>query len=379
MKKLNIFLLVMSISLLLSCDKDNETYDNKVFLKTSSKVNELILKGSTPELTRNIQAAIAKPEQQEVKITYKPDFTLVDNYNKAYSDKAVALPAPNFELAKTEASIPAGNVTSDETLLKFKDLSKLNRETIFVLPITIASASINVLESARTMYYVVKAGALINVVADIEENYLTIDWKKPEVCNNLSTLTMEALIKVRNYDKMISTVMGIEGQFLIRLGDAGFPSNQIQVATNRGNFPDGDSKKGLPTNEWTHIALTYNSADGKMIIYVNGKKQSEDTKNVGKVNLGRRGVNGFCIGRSYANDRFLSGEISECRIWNVVRTQEEIATNSYSVAPDTKGLVAYWKFDDEQPLTIRDHTANGNNAIASKTLKWVQVSLPKAK
>ena len=55
---------------------------------------------------------------------------------------------------------------------------------------------------------------------------------------------MEALIRARNFDRKISTVMGIEGYFLIRIGDAGFPPNQIQIATSDGNFPNADSNKG---------------------------------------------------------------------------------------------------------------------------------------
>jgi hypothetical protein len=113
-----------------------------------------------------------------------------------------------------------------------------------------------------------------------------------------------------------------------------------------------------------------------MILYVNGKIQGESTKSLGSVSLGRGGVDGFNIGRSYADDRYLAGDISEARIWNIVRTQEEIANNPYSVSPDSEGLVTYWKFDDEESLIVKDHTGNNNNAKANKPLKWTKVSLP---
>ena len=379
MKKHYIFLLLLITTVLFSCEDSKETFDNKVFLNASSKVTETIMKGETGDIEKVIQSSLANPEIIDIKVNYNISSSMVNVYNKAYSDNATMLPAENYELTKTNVSIFAGSTLSEESSLIFKDLGDLDRETVYVLPISIASANIEILKSASTLYYIFKAGALINVVADIAENYLLVDWKNPGVVNNLSQVTMEALIRARDFDRQISTVMGIEGTFLIRLGDAGFPSNQIQIATSRGNFPSGDSQKGLPTNEFTHIALTYNSAESKMILYVNGKVQGESTKNLGSVNLGRGGVDGFSIGRSYADERYLAGDISEVRIWNVVRTQDEIANNPYSVSPDSEGLVTYWKFDDEDSKTIKDYTGNNNNAIANKPLKWNKVTLPEPK
>jgi len=362
--------------LLSGCQKDDDDFDNKLYINSSDKVGELLLKGKINELTQSFESALAKPENYDVDVVYKVNNNLVDVYNSAYYDQAIMLPTENFLLENAKVQIKAGNVRSTETTVQFIELEKLDRDLVYVLPVTIDHANIEVLESDRTLYYVIKGAALINVVGDIEENFLSVKWAKPEVCNELTELTMEALIRVRNYDRLISTVMGIEGKFLIRLGDAGFPSNQIQIATSKGNFPAADSNKGLPTNEWVHVALTYNSADGAWIIYVNGKKQSEGVKTLGTIDLGVGGKDGFYIGRSYEDSRFLAGEISECRIWNVVRTQEEIAANPYFVEPKSEGLVAYWKFDDESALSVQDHTGNGNHAVANSALKWTPVSLP---
>ena len=367
-----LFLMIFSFG----CDGSDDDFDNKVYVSSSSKTSESLVKAGVNDVEKSIQAAIAKPSMQDIIVNYNIDPALVATYNLAYYDNAEMLPAENYSLPENTVSITAGNVLSKEIKVLFKDLSQLDREIVYVLPVSMDSEDIEVLESARTLYYVIKGAALINVVADIEENYLTVNWTNPDVCNNLSQLTMEALVRISNFDRMISTVMGIEGQFLIRLGDAGFPSNQIQVATSNGNFPDGDSNKGLPTNEWVHIALTYDSATGEMIVYVNGSKQSETTKSLGDVNLGQGGTSGFCIGRSWADERYLAGEISECRIWNVVRSKEDIAANPYYVDPASEGLVAYWKFDDESALSVQDHTGNGNNAVANSTLRWTPVTLP---
>ncbi|MDR1091489.1 MAG: DUF1735 and LamG domain-containing protein [Prevotella sp.] len=378
MKRYNLYIISILVSLIFfnSC-RSEEDFDNKIYNVASSRVSNLLIKANIVNEERTLQAAIPKPEKSNINLTYKADPSLVDTYNEAYYDNAIILPADFYELPEPKVTIAAGSVRSNEVAIYFKNVNLLDRDLVYVLPVTIATADINILESARTNYFVFRGAALINVVADIENNNLHIDqWKDPSVVNNLSQVTMEALIKCRNYDRLISTVMGIEGKFLIRIGDAGFPSNQIQIATSSGNFPDADSNKGLPVNEWIHVALTYDSSNGAMKVYVNGVVQSEGTKSIGRVSLGVNGIDGFYIGRSYEDSRFLAGEISECRIWNVVRTREEIANNPYEVDPESEGLVAYWKCDEGGNNTVKDHTANGNDLTSKNDLKWTPVSLP---
>ena len=379
MKKNIFYTLFLFLIALSSCNEDEETFDNKVFIDSSSKVGELLLKGGTNELKSSFHVAIPKAQSDEVTVSCAAAPSLISKYNESYYDEALVLPAEFYEVVGGDVSITAGAVRSKEIEISFKDLENLDTELVYVLPVTISQSNISILESARNLYFVIKGAASINIVGDIDENFLKINWANPDVCNNLTQVTMEALIRVRNFDKMISTVMGIEGKFLIRIGDAGFPSNQIQIATGMGNFPPKDPNKGLPTNEWVHVAFTYDSADGSMIIYVDGKKQSVGTFKVGKVDLGQPGYAGFLIGRSYDNDRGLAGEISEARIWNKVRTQEEIQANFYGVDPTSPGLVAYWKFNDESSTVVKDHTANGNDAEAIKPLRWTSVTLPEPK
>ena len=58
----------------------------------------------------------------------------------------------------------------------------------------------------------------------------------------------------------------------------------------------------------------------------------------------------FKIGHSYGErddmTRQLNGEICEVRIWNVIRSQEEVYKNMYDIVPTTPGLKAYWKFNE---------------------------------
>ncbi len=378
MKSNYILTLLLSCIVFTSCRNDSGSFDNKVFIDGKASTSQLLVKAGVNSFTRTLTAAIAQPYATDVTVNYAISQSKVAKYNRMYEQEALILPEEYYTLSANSGNIIAGTIKADDVTLQFTDLDQLDREEVYVLPVSITKSNMDILISDDTKYYVIKGASLINVVGDIEENYLTIDWQDPSVVNNLSELTLEALIRCRNYDRQISTVMGIEGSFLIRLGDAGYPSNQIQIATSGGNFPSADSNKGLPTNEWIHIALTYNSTSGESVLYVNGKEQGSRVKSIGDINLGRSGTGGFCIGRSYADERYLAGEISEVRIWNKVRTIEEIVNNPYYVSPDSEGLVAYWKFDDKSTFRVKDYSGNGNDALANSELKWTPVELPES-
>lgn len=384
MKRFKLY--IMSIALcgtLLTGCQDDESFDNNAYINSSAKTNNVLLKSTIATDERSFQVALAKPEDKEVTLTFKAEPELVATYNAAYYDNAVMLPNGHYNLPVKELKIAAGSVSSTHINVYFEKLNELDREQIYVLPITVDNANIGVLKSASTMYYVFKGAALINVVADIEKNNVYVDWKNPNVVNNMRKITAEALIRVRNFDKMLSTVMGIEGQFLIRIGDAGIPSNQLQVATSGGNFSSGDL--AIPTNEWVHIAVAYD-ADAKTVdVYINGRNMASGSLDCGSVNWGIPHSDEsdgkprcFWFGYSYDNNRYLAGEISECRIWNRILTSVEINEKNhfYEVEPSSEGLVAYWKFDEGSGVVIKDYSVNENHATASEALKWTSVELP---
>lgn len=381
MKLKNLYLLSITLLAvaLTACNDDTETFDNQVYVDASVKTSSILLKPSIPTVESQFRIAMAKPENQNVNISLKVEPALVETFNAAYYNNAEIVPAGYYTLETQQTVIPTGSVLSDVITVKFDKLSELDSEKVYVLPVTIEQANIGILQSARTMYYVLKGAALINVVADITENSVFVTWNTPEKVNGLRQLTAEVLIRVNKFGKEISTVMGIEGHFLLRIGDAGVPDNQLQIATSAGNVTSSDLV--LPTGEWTHIAVTYDADAKKIIVYINGKNKLEVEKDCGAINWGQTKTNegnGFWIGHSYNYKRWLEGEISECRVWNKVLTADDINVKDhfYEVNPDTEGLVGYWKFNEGVGTVIADHTGNGNNATALETITWNAVELP---
>ena len=382
MKKLVKYMpLVAAACLMTACQNNDEAnFKSKAFIDGKTFTSETIIKGET-NIVKSLTLSTARPAEKELNATFSVAANLVETYNQAYYAKAVMLPDTCYKVVKGDVKINQGSVNSNEAQFAFFKLANLDRAITYVLPVTVNCQDIEVLQSAKNYYFVFRAGALINMVADMSKNYLTVKWATPDLVNNMNQITMEALIYPREFGKLISTVMGIEGNFLMRIGDAGFPDNQIQIATGAGNFPDADSNKGLQTNRWQHVAMTYDADTREVKVYVNGSLQSQGKLRTGKVSIVGNGTDrDFLIGKSYDDARWFEGNMSEVRVWNVVRTQEEITANFYSVDPKSKGLVGYWKMDDStSPNIVKDATGNGNDATANKPLSWHNVSLPEKK
>lgn len=388
MKKYNLFfgLLVSLLAMWgVSCQDDTEFFDSKVITGDAMKrVDTYLLKPGMDEMSQTFQAKIPRPVESDIHVVYKVDPSLVETYNKAYYDAAVVLPESYYEVIEPNAVIHTGSVVSTDVILNFKDLTLLNTNLVYVLPVTVAETNWELLESARTVYYVFKGAALINTVANIKERRLKPTFLHAGVLIGLKTITVEALVRADELNNKISTLMGVEGKFLLRFSDQGLPGNQLQLATASSNATNPNWT--IETGKWVHIAFTYNGNTGQSELFVDGVSRGYGNKSIRTtVNWGysypveqetelRRG---FWIGYSYESARYLDGDICECRIWNRVLTVEEIQAKNhfYYVDPESEGLVAYWKFDEGQGVNVTDY-ANGNDLTANKDLTWKAIELP---
>ena len=376
MKKLSYLFVAATAAIcasLCSCESSNEYFDNKAFI-SSDAVSTILLDGKTED-AKTIVAQVAKPVDKEVKLSFAPDASKLNTYNLAYYDNAVILPEQFYSLSATSAVINAGSIKSTDITVSFSSLDELDRETTYVLPVTASTSDIAMLDSKTTSYYVIRGAALVNVVANIDENYLSlVNPGNASALGGMGEVTVECLARFTEFGKLISTVMGIEGNFLIRIGDAGVPDNQIQLATSNGNVTD--TAWQLETGKWTHIAVTFNSANGAVDVYFNGVHKGNTQYSNYRSNVNWNSSD-FYVGKSWDNNRWFDGEISEARVWNRVLSVEEINAKNhfYKVDAASEGLVAYWKFNEGTGNVITDVT-NGYNLVANSAITWKPVSLP---
>ena len=392
MKKFNkIFLALTAVLALGSCQEDLglDVYENQLYMSSSERT-KLLYVSTEHSYSEVITASIAKPAEEVVNIRYGVDESMVEVYNTLYKDNAVMLPHENYYFSSYTDKINAGDVNSGSINIEFKDVLDLDKNVRYVLPVAIKESNMKILETRATKYYIFQGANLVNIVADMHDNYCDIDWQNPKVVTGLQEVTMEALVNA-NWsmecgDKMC-TIMGIEGYFLMRVGDVGHEKNEFQFC----GYPNGISNGPLiDYQKWTHIALTMSLATGEATIYINGVRQPQSTtvttsswKALGGISfdIDESVCNypDFHIGTAYNNTRNLCGYLAECRIWNRVLSAEELAdqrVRPYYVDPKSDGLVAYWKFNEGSGSTIIDRTGNGNNAIAKYPVKWVEMTLP---
>ncbi len=335
-------------------------------------------------------------------------------YTVPVEGKTVEIPVTaNVEYSITVSAEGNGWLTAEKTdagiKVKAEALTDRKRSATITLAQTDAKEGEEALNRVLT---ITQVSSLISWAADMTGNRLFPKWESTTVSKLgvATALTLEAMVNIDEFHKEINTIMGIEGRFLLRFGDAGLKENTLQIATFAGNaVVDFDFK----TNTWYHIACVYtfslNDYYGSTTIYINGEKVFEKDDWNFQQYLGWQwgyvtGVdfspawsyepNGnrcFWIGYSFDANRDLRGKMTEIRIWNKALTAEEInaPNHFYTVDPKSEGLYSYWKFTEGQGSTIEDATGNGNKLygetnvrkqgsdnIGDEGIKWVEVALP---
>lgn len=209
----------------------------------------------------------------------------------------------------------------------------------------------------------------------------------------MQEFTLEALVKAETFKSAtgsLSTIMGREGHFLVRVGDAGIDSDRLQVVASS---KVEDPNVTLDTGEWYHIAVTM-TYPAHVVVYLNGESVLDGYCQTTSVTFGVDHTSyesdyfrNFWVGYSYDANRDFRGLMSELRIWDRALTGEEINAENhfYTVDPESEGLLCYWKLNEGEGNTFKDYTGNGNDLTGEINVgtdnvtagaQWVDVSLP---
>lgn len=438
---LPVLLALMALS---SCRKDTSGYvfDNVVYLDVAETkaAQPAIVGRKIVERDYRMHAAIAYPAGSDITVKIAVDESEVAKYNAENGTSWEMLDSRYYDFTGGDFVIPAGKTVSDAAVLHLKNLmgegeeeqGALQLDETYLLPVSISDASISLLEESSTVYYLVKRSSNITTAAFLGElnwiNFPTLDEysENSMALNNLTAVTMEAFIYIDKFITTIKTsagndlavnissVMGKETDFLLRIGDAGFQRQQFQLvgeaaSTNFGKMPRSDAGKNIEPGRWYHVACTYDQKTKKACIYVDGELQSEtvggDIEEGSVLNFADRALYDmwsklpedeqeatkdqyggldeayqFFIGKSYDDYRPLNGKIAEVRLWSVARTQQEIYDNMYEITdPETvPELIGYWKFDEGQGNVINDYSRYGNDGISQLDLTWPDgIEIPK--
>ncbi|MDD3352109.1 Ig-like domain-containing protein [Zoogloea sp.] len=123
-----------------------------------------------------------------------------------------------------------------------------------------------------------------------------------------------------------------------------------------------DTGAVLSTDEWIHIAASYDASADSARIYINGVQVSTRDNHPDNVNPDdalKSTLSPYYLGKRGDGSYPLNGAIAEYRIWNDVRTAAEIRDNlNASLLGSEANLVALWKLDEATGTTLADSTAN---------------------
>ncbi|NDW10712.1 GDSL-type esterase/lipase family protein [Dysgonomonas sp. 520] len=123
------------------------------------------------------------------------------------------------------------------------------------------------------------------------------------------------------------------------------------------------------SNKWNHIAFVISSKDKKASLYLNTELHStvEDFNGdwLGNIKSNGSNVGDLWLAAWYESPKF-HGKLADVRVWNTVRTKENIKDNYKKVQSEKEpGLQKYYTFEDEvfaqRPVKL---------AIADNKLTW---------
>ncbi|MDR0824976.1 MAG: DUF1735 and LamG domain-containing protein [Prevotella sp.] len=361
-----------------SCDNPEKFEDVLYF--TGTDVSPIV-KYSLEEPTNiGLSVRASAKVSENIKVGVKVNEKLVEQFNKENGTNYKTLPSNAYVFEAKDALIEKNKYASEPFYLTIKSLDSFKDEDTYCLPIEITGVkdgSLSILESSKVMYVVINK-TIITKAAVLNGTYFSVDFDSDPArdLSAVSQITMEARIYVNSFQNnspYISTVMGLEENFLVRFGDVKIPKDILQLAG--GGYPVS-SIDAVPTGQWVHVAATY---DGKRIcLYINGRLNAYTDAPRGGINLlGVDPSRTFYIGTT-SNDkgRTLKGNISEARVWTRALTEAEILNNICAVSADAPDLLAYWKFnswkDDANKNIVVDYTGHGYDAIGNRTISWVE-------
>jgi hypothetical protein len=161
-----------------------------------------------------------------------------------------------------------------------------------------------------------------------------------------------------------------EGNGLI-YADVGGTANDFGSSILSGKFafgvgnPDTTiiSTTTVTNGQWVHVAATRLKSTGEIQVFVNG--QLESSKIVAQTaSLTAQSL--MTIGANSIDGKYFNGVIDEVRIWNIVRSQADIAATLHkTLTGNEPGLVAYYRLDESSGASAADSSPSHADAAVS--------------
>lgn len=370
------------------CDdaENNAITENMAYIKDAynKKTTEVYFEGDMVGRVSIPVNLTHRDDTRDIEVTVNVATEALAAYNKKYNKDYQLYPVDLWRFESDRVIVKKGSVgTSVGITVQPLPDELVASGNIYVIPVTIANADgIGVLNGSETLIYILKRTPRATVAGFLkkdEAKVIQLPLKHPGDRMAYAELTFEFLIKIEewtighNYALLYSN--GSEengGHIYSRIENGGFATG-LAGANIEWSIGGGESISAVPINgkielkKWYHVAMTFGK--GQIQIYIDGylrSKMDVARKEIVCTTGGYTWV-GAGTNNGYSANRARSVTMtSELRLWNVLRTQEQIRENMYNVNPKTPGLLGYWKMNDGAGNTVKDYAGNADGY----TVKW---------
>lgn len=385
---------------MVSCnDEINTPIENGLYLaeatsnKTFSQQIENITVGLEP-IQKTLTARLAKAVDEDVKVTFELDETLIERYNAKNGTSYQLIPAESldFESGK-EIVIPAGKVSSESEHLTIKYIQSPNAE-VYAIPLRMryVSGPVSIVGNSDHLLYLLATPNIQKSVVVHRGN--ETNFNIPEI--DTKEFTLEFWVKVNNKTSWVPSesepwfgsgkgndpsksrrqkIFGDNcgpitvGDVLLRwwADGAGGIAPTLQFQTSNGYF---DSNEWWEADTWYHIAYTW---DGSNVILYKDGVQDKVLGHEGPFVF--RNVSLFNLSGSGSMAPQMEMEMAQIRIWTKCLGPSGIIDGmSRAVPSDAEGLYAYWPCDDGSGNILEGRGEIALDVTVSGNVEWSENS-----
>jgi hypothetical protein len=228
--------------------------------------------------------------------------------------------------------------------------------------------NLNTNRTARAIYEGTPSGSGQALLYDGVNDFVQIPDSTSVRITNF--ITVEAWIKRAVRGAQHSIVEKYDctgGGYVLRVTS----EDQLLFATldNCGEFSLVTGATILQSNTWYHVAGLWNGSE--LRVYVNGTLDGAASSSRNP----KTGTSPLRIGQRGNDGTFFAGVIDEVRLWNVARSEAQLAANKDGCLSGTEsGLAGYWRFNEGTGLLVHDSSTNGNQGLLDSPV-WVSSPL----
>ncbi|MBR1575316.1 MAG: DUF1735 and LamG domain-containing protein [Bacteroidales bacterium] len=377
MKK-SILLICAAAACLTACtlNADKFDYQKEIALITGTDASPLskdqILADEIP-ISYNFSVSLTGLADEDVNVHIAYDSLAVQRYNAINKTNYAAVPRNTFVINDEFVTIKKGSATSPMTSVTLRDNRFIEEGVNYVIPLAVAymdGGKAGILEASKNLF--IKIGKTVETFSlDIPGTgvYSTHSLGSGYALGEEWTLEIKAHpynMKSRGSDQLCRLCCWNEdggGQVLLRFNENGKPWKTLDIVAPTGRYVTGaigDPATGtFEQNQWYMISIVWNGSD--MSVFINGEKDSPSENSVSGSQAFH--LNRFEIGMSwggYGSSQSYTGRMAEMRIWNIARSQSDIASTLCSVDAKSEGLLGYWKMNEGEGHVFHDSVA-GND------------------